>query len=88
MDTSTKSIPKSFLRGLASVLFGIAGLSFLVGGRAISEFVKVDRLLAELLGLGIAGSCLALGMMLKSAGEPDEVDEDPNSTSGNSHRRK
>ena len=49
---------KYFLRGLSSSLAVIAGLSFLFGGRAIHEFGKVDRLLAEILGIGVAFACL------------------------------
>jgi hypothetical protein len=43
----------------------------------ISEFWKIDRILAEMIGLGIAAACGALGYVLKTAGEPDEVNEDP-----------
>jgi hypothetical protein len=49
---------KYFLRGLSSFLAVIAGFSFLFGGRAISAFGKVDRLLAEILGIGVAFACL------------------------------
>jgi hypothetical protein len=68
MDTSTKSTFRSALRGMSSLLLGIAGLAFLFGGRAISEFGKVDRVLAEMLGLGLAGVFLVLGMVFKNAG--------------------
>jgi hypothetical protein len=79
-----KTSLKSLLQGLAWLLFVIAGLSFWVGGRAITEFAKMDRLLGEMLGLGFAGACLALGMVLKTLGEPDEVDEHRSSDSGDS----
>ena len=49
---------KHFLRGLSSFLALIAGLSFFFGGRAIHEFGKVDRSLAEILGIGVAFACL------------------------------
>jgi len=65
MDTSTESFVKLLLRGLAWLLFVIGGLSFLVGGRMISESWKIDRILAEMIGLGIAGACGALGYGLK-----------------------
>lgn len=47
----------------------IAGLLFLVGGRAISEFTKVDWVIAEFLGLGLAAVFLVLGMMAKNAAD-------------------
>jgi hypothetical protein len=49
---------KYFLRGLSRFLAVIAGLSFFLGGRAIHEFGKVDRLLAEILGIGVAFACI------------------------------
>ena len=45
---------KPLLKGTSQVLFVIAGLLFLVGGRAISEFAKIDCVIAEFLGLGLA----------------------------------
>jgi hypothetical protein len=77
MDTSTESFVKLLFRGLAWLLFVIGGFSFLVGGRLISEFWKTDRILAEMIGLGIAAACAAVGYGLKNAGEPDDVKEDP-----------
>ena len=53
-----RTSPKYFLRGLSSFLGVIAGLSFLFGGRAIHAFGKVDRLLAEILGIGVAFACV------------------------------
>jgi hypothetical protein len=35
------------------------------GGRAISEFGKIDRILSEMLGLGIAAGTGVLGYILK-----------------------
>ena len=60
--TDTRSFWKAFLHGLAWVLFAIAGLAFWVGGRAISEFGKIDRILAEMLGLLIAAATVRWGM--------------------------
>jgi hypothetical protein len=57
------------LKGVAWLLFVIAGLAFCVGGRAISEFAHADRILAELVGLVIAGLCAVLGVLAKTAGE-------------------
>ena len=68
---------KSLLRGASNTLFVIAGLSFFVGGRAISEFTKTDRVLAEGLGIGLTVVCAALGMVAKSrADDLDDDDED------------
>lgn len=60
---------KYLLAGLGWILLVIAGLSFFVGGRAISEFGKVERILAEVLGIAIAIACAALGVLAKAAGE-------------------
>jgi len=58
----------------------IGGLAFWFAGRLISELAKVDRILGEMLGLGLAGGCLAIGFILKSAGESDEIQEGQNSS--------
>ena len=47
----------------------IAGLLFLVGGRAISEFMKADRVLAEFLGIGLAVVFVVLGIVAKNAAD-------------------
>lgn len=49
---------KYFLHGLSSVLAVIAGISFLFGGGLIHAVGSVDRLFAEILGIGIAFACL------------------------------
>lgn len=53
----------------------IAGLLILVGGRAISEFTKTDRILSEFLGMGLAAVFFALGFAAKNAAD-DPNDED------------
>ena len=53
----------------------------MAGGRVISESAKIDRILSEMIGLGLAGACVALGLVLKDAGEPDEVEESQDSGS-------
>lgn len=63
---------KLFLKGASQVLFVIAGLLFLVGGRAISEFAKIDWVLSEFLGLGLAAVFFVFGMMAKNAA--DDID--------------
>ena len=60
-----------FLRGVAWLFFGIGGLSFWAGGKAIIEFANRDRGIGELEGIGIAVVCCALGALAKSAGEED-----------------
>jgi len=64
--SATRSSLKYFLQGLSSVSFAIAGLSFFFGGRAIHEFGGVDRTLAEVIGLGLAFVCGAMGWIAKS----------------------
>jgi hypothetical protein len=54
------------------LLLGVAGLAFWIGGRAISEFAKVDRILAEFLGLSRAGVTGVAGYLLKT--RADDLD--------------
>lgn len=72
MNDSTKPTFKAFLRGVSGLLFGIAAIAFLFGGRIISEFSKTDRVLGEMAGIFIAIVSGALGMWAKSAGGEDE----------------
>lgn len=67
--TARTTIVKAFLRALSWVTFAIAGMAFWVGGRAISEFGHMDRILAEALGLSIAGATGMLGYGLKSGAD-------------------
>lgn len=67
---------KSLARGAATLMFGIAGLSFLWGGRALHEFWGVDRTLGELEGIGLAALCGIFGFAAKTAGESDDDQED------------
>ena len=60
-------------------MLGIAGLAFWVGGRAISEFAKVDRILAEFLGLLIAVVIGIAGYLLKT--KADDLDGTEDQTS-------
>ena len=80
MNDSTKSAWKAFLRGVAWLLFGIGGLSFWAGGKAISVFANRNRGIAELEGIGIAVVCFALGGFAKSAGEEDVSEEEEQSS--------
>jgi len=47
---------------------------FLVGGRAISEFTKTERVLAEMLGIGLAVVFVIFGMVAKGAA--DNLDDE------------
>ena len=76
MTAATRSFWKAFLHGLAWILFAIAGLAFWVGGRAISEFGEIDRILAEMSGLGIAFASGALGYILKTTADDLGVEQD------------
>ena len=60
---------KPLLKRPSQALFAIAGLLFLVGGRAISEFTKADRVLAEFLGIGLAVVFVVLGFVAKNAAD-------------------
>ena len=75
---SAKSVLNSLLQGVTTVFFVAAGLAFFWGGRAIHEFTKTDRLLAEMEGIVAAVLLGCLGAVAKFAGE-DWVssDEDP-----------
>jgi hypothetical protein len=64
-----KSTQASLLQGLAWLLFAIAGLAFWIGGRALHDFAKTDRMLAEMEGIGIAVVCGVLGSLTKAAGD-------------------
>jgi hypothetical protein len=54
----------------------VAGLAFWVGGRAISEFTKTDRTLAEMLGIAIAFVSGMLGLVAKNTAEGLDEGED------------
>jgi hypothetical protein len=76
MNVSIKSAPRSVLQGVAWLLFAIAGLAFWVGGRAIHEFARTERMLAEMEGIGLAAVCAGLGAVAKAAAErPAEAEE-------------
>jgi len=76
MSAATRTVLKSLLRGVSWLLLVIAGLAFWVGGRAISEFAKTDRLLGEMLGLATAVVTGALGFLAKNAADDLDKGED------------
>jgi len=78
-STGAGATSKSFLRGIAPVLFAVAGGSFFFGGKVISVAAKTDRLIAEMGGIGLALIFGALGLWAKTTGEDDEPDQDADS---------
>jgi hypothetical protein len=82
MNASTKSPVKSLLHAVAWLLFAIAALVFLFGGRAIGELAKTEWLLAEMEGIGLAALLAGLGVIAKVAEDRyDEGKEDGPATS-------
>jgi hypothetical protein len=69
MTASTKATLMALFRGAAWVFFAIAGLTFWFGGRAINEFAKTERMLAEMEGIGLAVLLGGLGAIAKGAAE-------------------
>ncbi|HEX4007176.1 MAG TPA: hypothetical protein VHX60_13455 [Acidobacteriaceae bacterium] len=57
------------LRGFSKTLMAAAALLFFLGGRAIHEFLHVERLLAEGEGLGL---CVVSGLLSFLAGHAAE----------------
>ena len=76
MTATARSFWKALLNGLAWVLFAVAGLTFLAGGKVISESAKMDRMLAEMLGLLIAFALGAVGYVLKNFADDLGSDQD------------
>ena len=69
---------KALLKGTGQILFGIAGLLFFFGGRAISEFTKTERVLSEVLGIGLAVVFGILGMVANNVADNlDDEDSTP-----------
>jgi hypothetical protein len=69
MNTPAKSVVTLLLQVTAWLLFAVAGIAFCWGGRAISEFTKTDRILAEIEGIGFTFLAGALGFIAKSAAD-------------------
>jgi hypothetical protein len=76
MTATTRLASRYLLRGVSWLLLAVAGIAFLVGGRAISEFGKTDRVLAEMEGLGLAIVTGGLGLVAKTAADNLDQDED------------
>jgi hypothetical protein len=69
MDIEESNSSKSPLQALAKLMFGLAALLFFFGGRAIHEFWGVERLLAEIFGIGLAVICGLAGAVFKHFAE-------------------
>ena len=63
------------LRGVASLFAVLAVLAFWVGGRAISEFAKTDRVLAEMEGVALTALFSGLGVIAKATADRVEENE-------------
>lgn len=62
-------VVKPLLKGISKILFVIAAVFFFVGGRAISEFTKTDRVTAEMAGIGLAFVSGIFGMVTHNAAD-------------------
>jgi Na+/H+ antiporter NhaC len=60
---------KSLLKGISQTLMVVATLLFLFGGRAISELAKMERVGAEVIGIGLAVVLGILAFIAKSAAD-------------------
>jgi hypothetical protein len=76
LRAKTRTALKYFLKVLSQSLFVIGGLSFFVGGLLIQEMTKIDRILAEFLGIGFALACLFVGLIAKSKIEDLDWEEE------------
>jgi hypothetical protein len=74
----SRPVLKPLLLGISQALFVAAGLAFLLGGLVISDVAKIDRIFAEMMGMGIAVGLGLLGFIAKrSAEDLLENDDDP-----------
>jgi hypothetical protein len=60
---------RRILQVVSKGLFGVAGLLFLFGGRAIQEFRHIDRMVAEMEGLGLCATVACLGIGVGAAAD-------------------
>jgi hypothetical protein len=72
VKASVQSAVKTLFTGTSWLLFASAGLLFFMGGRAFNEFFKIDRIVAEMCGIGLAFLCGALGAAAKSIADDME----------------
>ncbi len=69
MNATWRSSLQVILRGMCWILALVAFFAFFAGGKIISESYKVDRILAEMLGIGIAVAAGVGAAFLKSASD-------------------
>jgi len=72
----TASALVKFLKGLVKGLSGVGGLSFFVGGGLIHAETKMDRFTPEVVGIGVAGACLILAMLVNELADRITYRED------------
>jgi hypothetical protein len=60
------SVAQTLLGGVCWLMFAIAGFSFFFGGRLIYVFVRTDRMMGEMGGIGIAVVCAGIGVKAKT----------------------
>ena len=84
MNILARSMLKGLMAVVSKLLFAAGGLFFLFGGRAIHELANIERVLAEVEGLGLAVLCIGLGVTVNVlAGKLDSavgIDDSSSST--------
>ena len=75
LRSNARAALKFSLQVLSKSLWLVGGLSFLIGGRLIHEIWNIDRVLAEVMGIGFAVVCFFLGYIAKSAVEDLDWEE-------------
>src|ERR1035438_409448 len=76
VSTPSRSLTSSLLKG-AAYLFGVtAGLLFFVGGRALHEFGKFDRMFGEMTSMVVAVVLGAVAVLLRGLAERIEAHDD------------
>ena len=77
MSDLKRSFVQTLLRGAAWLTIVIAVFSFWFGGRLIAALAKTDRILGEMIAIGIALVCGAVGAILQVCQKPlEERDAD------------
>jgi hypothetical protein len=75
----SRPVLKPLLLGISQVLFVLAGLAFLIGGLIISDVARIDRIFAEMMGIGIAVGLGLLGFIARRTAE-DMLEGDDDSS--------